>query len=78
VSTHVLDVPELHQRLDKRRQQRGLTWRGLGRLLNISQSTFSRLARGHRPDADALITLLVWLNLDNELAVVIKPKEPTP
>lgn len=73
MSSHVLDVPELYRRLDTQRQQRGLHWRDIAALVDVSPSTFSRLADGNRPDADALVTLLVWLDLD--VNYVIKPKD---
>lgn len=75
MSAYLLDVPELYRRLDVRRRERGLTWRDLARLVDVSASTFSRLADGNRPDADALVSLLVWLDLDTDIAYVIKPKE---
>ncbi len=75
MSTYLLDVPELRRRLNERRQQQGLTWRQLADLVDVSPSTFSRLADDKRPDADALVSLLVWLDLDDGLAHVIKPKE---
>jgi transcriptional regulator with XRE-family HTH domain len=75
VSAYQLDVPEFRRRLDFRRQERGLTWRQLAEQVDVSPSTFSRLADGKRPDADALITLLVWLDLDTDIAIMIKPKE---
>jgi transcriptional regulator with XRE-family HTH domain len=75
MSAYVLDVPELHRRLDQGRQERGLTWRQLADAVGISASTFSRMADGNRPDADALVTLLVWLDLDTDLAIMIKPKD---
>jgi len=75
VSTYLLDVPELHRRLDVRRRERGLTWRQIAEQLDVSPSMFSRLADGNRPDADALVSLLVWLDLDDGLNYVIKPKE---
>jgi transcriptional regulator with XRE-family HTH domain len=75
VSTHLLDVPELYRRLDVRRRERGLTWRQIADRVDVSPSTFSRLADGNRPDADALVSLLVWLDLDTDIAIMIKPKE---
>ncbi|MFE4818575.1 helix-turn-helix domain-containing protein [Streptomyces sp. NPDC056704] len=75
MSTHRLDVEELHRRLDARRQQQRLSWRQLAARLDLSASTLSRLADGKRPDADALVSLLVWLDLDDGLNYVIKPKE---
>jgi transcriptional regulator with XRE-family HTH domain len=73
VSTHRLDVPELYRRLDARRSELGLMWRDLARIVDVSPSTFSRIADGNRPDADALVSLLVWLDLD--VNYVIKPKD---
>jgi transcriptional regulator with XRE-family HTH domain len=75
VSAYLLDVPELYRRLDARRRERGLTWRQIAEQLDVSPSMFSRLADGNRPDADALVSLLVWLDLDDGLNYVIKPKE---
>jgi transcriptional regulator with XRE-family HTH domain len=75
MSAYLLDVPELRRRLDVRRRERGLTWRQIAEQLDVSPSMFSRLADGNRPDADALVSLLVWLDLDDGLAHVIKPKE---
>ena len=74
MSAYLLDVPELRRRLDARRREQGLTWRQLADRLGISPSTFSRLADDKRPDADALVTLLVWLDLDTDIALIIKPK----
>lgn len=73
MSTHLLDVPELYRRLDIQRRERGLLWRDLAAEVDVSPSTFSRMHDGNRPDADALVTLLVWLDLD--INYVIKPKE---
>ncbi len=75
MSAYLLDVPELRRRLDLRRQEQGLTWRQLADQVDVSPSTFSRLADDKRPDADALVTLLVWLDLDTDIAIMIKPKE---
>jgi transcriptional regulator with XRE-family HTH domain len=73
MTTYLLDVPELYRRLDTRRTARGLTWAQLATDLDVSASTFSRIADGRRPDADALVTLLVWLDLDDGVAHVIRP-----
>ncbi|MGW2384364.1 helix-turn-helix domain-containing protein [Streptomyces sp. NPDC001658] len=75
MSTYQLDVPELHRRLDQRRRERGLDWKQLAVATGVSASTFTRLGTGCRPDADALVTLLVWLDLDTDIAIMIKPKE---
>lgn len=75
MSSHRLDVAELRRRLDERRIQQGLTWRELAVAVDLSPSMFSRLAVGLRPDADALVSLLVWLDLDTDVCVMIKPKD---
>ncbi|MFE4857317.1 helix-turn-helix domain-containing protein [Streptomyces sp. NPDC056670] len=75
MSAYQLDVPELQRRLDAKRQRDGLSWRQVAEITDLSSSMFSRLAAGHRPDADALVSLLVWLDLDTDLAIMIKPKE---
>lgn len=75
MSGHRLDVPEFHRRLDLQRTDRGLSWRDVAAATGLSASTFSRIADGHRPDADALVSLLVWLDLDTDLAYLIKPRE---
>lgn len=73
MSSYRLDVPELCRLLDAQRARRGLSWRDLAAQLDLSGSTFSRLRNGHAPDAHGLVTLLVWLDLDAELACVVKP-----
>jgi transcriptional regulator with XRE-family HTH domain len=75
VSTYLLDVPELYRRLDRRRTERGLSWRQVAAQLDISASTISRMTSGKRPDADALITFIVWLDLDTDIALMVQPKE---
>lgn len=71
MSRHQLDVPELYRWLDTKRRAGGLSWRQLAHLLGLASSTMTRLAQGYRPDADALVTLMVWLDID--LAYVTKP-----
>lgn len=73
MSTHLLDVAELYSRLDTQRRDRGLLWRDLATEVDVSPSTLSRMHDGNRPDADALVSLLVRLDLD--INYVIKPKE---
>ncbi|MFD6180098.1 helix-turn-helix domain-containing protein [Streptomyces goshikiensis] len=76
MTTYRLDVPELYARLDDLRKQASMSWRDLGAHLDVSPSLFSRVKAGHRPDADALVTFLAWLNLD--VAYVTQPDEPAP
>ncbi|KAB1146786.1 hypothetical protein F7R91_14495 [Streptomyces luteolifulvus] len=76
MSSHRLDVPELHRRLDARRRDLGLTWRGVARQTGLAISTFTRIGKGRTVEADALVTLLVWLDLDSEIAVLVEPGQP--
>lgn len=71
---YCLDVPELHRRLDERRRARGMPWRDVAAACGVSPSTVSRIGQGQRPDADALVSLLVWLDLDTDIAIMIKPR----
>lgn len=49
--------------IEARRQAENLSWRQLGRKLALSPSTFSRMARGRRPDVETFLRLLAWLDL---------------
>jgi transcriptional regulator with XRE-family HTH domain len=57
------DDAAFFEALERHRQEEGLSWRQLGRQLGLSPSTFSRLARGRRPDIDTFLTLLAWLDV---------------
>jgi transcriptional regulator with XRE-family HTH domain len=72
MTKYLLDVDEVHAQLDSKRKAEGLSWRGLARILDLTPSTLTRLRAGNRPDADALVTMLVWLDID--LAYVVKPE----
>jgi transcriptional regulator with XRE-family HTH domain len=60
--------------LDSLRHQRRLTWRQVGRELELSPSTFSRLARGRNPDVDTLMTLLDWMGSNADSFIVGRRK----
>jgi transcriptional regulator with XRE-family HTH domain len=75
VTGHRLDVPELHRLLNAQRQERGLTWRGVGRETGLLPSTIARICAGHPPSADALVSLIVWLDLDTDIARLVQPRE---
>ncbi len=79
MSLYRLDVPELHRRLDAHRQELGLSWRGVGRQVGLPVSVFTRIGKGRAIEADALVTLLVWLELDTDIAVLVEPgQRPVP
>jgi hypothetical protein len=58
----VLDCDALYQSMNLKRKRLGLSWRGVGRQLGISASTFSRLKAGHPPHADTLCSLIWWMD----------------
>jgi transcriptional regulator with XRE-family HTH domain len=70
MARHTLDTAALYRAIDTGRQVMGLSWRGLAANLGLSSSTFTRLAQGHRPDADGLLTILVWLRASPEVFAV--------
>ena len=49
--------------MDQHRQDAGLSWRQLGKELQISASTFSRMSHGKRPDVDTFLNMLAWLGV---------------
>lgn len=62
-----VDVDALYAALDHKRQSGGrMSWRELAHELDISPSTFTRMAQGHRPDVDTFATLLRWLGMPAE------------
>jgi hypothetical protein len=77
MTSYQLDVAALWQRMDEQRAKRGALWRDIAAELGISASTLTRMGQGKRPDADALVTIFVWLDMDTDVVYVIKPKERT-
>lgn len=73
MSAYRLNAAELHRRVDVRRRERGLSWRRLAAELDVSASTFSRMEAGYAPDAHALVSMLVWLDLDTDIVWLIRP-----
>lgn len=56
--------------LDTKRQRSGTTWRAVARDLDVSPSTFSRLARGRRPDVDTFAKLVDWLGVPADAFII--------
>ena len=61
-----VDVEALYAALDSKRKAHETSWREVARELEISPSTFSRMAQGRRPDVDTFATLLRWLGMPAE------------
>jgi transcriptional regulator with XRE-family HTH domain len=58
-----IDIEALHAALKRKRDDAGQSWRDVAAELDLSPSTFTRIAQGARPDIDTFATLLGWLAL---------------
>jgi hypothetical protein len=74
MTKHHLNARALFQQMDRKRGREGMSWRGVSRELGcVSQSIFTRLSDGDAGiHADTLISALVWLGLDREVAHLIE------
>ena len=61
-----VDVDALYAALDQKRQTQQFSWRALAQKLEISPSTFTRMAQGLKPDVDTFATLIRWLGMSQE------------
>lgn len=75
MTAYRLDVDKLHALLDAERREQRMSWRAVGRECGLSASTAFRITRGHKPDADGLVTLLAWAGLEIA-AVTTEAAEP--
>ena len=76
-----IDAAALYAALDQKRRLGDLSWRELAAELQLSPSTFTRMAQGHRPDVDAFATLIRWLGMPAEpfmRSTVRRDEEPEP
>ena len=58
-----IDIPAFYAAIDQKRKNQDLSWRGLAQQLEITPSTFTRMAQGRRPDSDTFAVLLAWLGI---------------
>lgn len=61
MTTHRLDTTALHLAIYARMHTEKLSAREVAEQTGLSASTLTRIKQGQRPDADGLVTLLVWL-----------------
>jgi len=61
-----VDISALYAAVDRKRQARDLSWRGLAAELKITPSTFTRMAQGMKPDVDTFATLVQWLGIPQQ------------
>jgi transcriptional regulator with XRE-family HTH domain len=76
-----LNVDAFYAALDSKKRSAAVkSWRELARDLDITPSTFTRLAQGHRPDVDTFATLLRWLDMPAQAFMTPHPStsEPEP
>jgi transcriptional regulator with XRE-family HTH domain len=61
------DAPGFYAALDAERESREMSWRDVAEEVGVSPSTFSRMARGRRPDLDSAAQIARWsgLSLDS-------------
>ncbi len=77
MSAYRLDIVKLRSLLDAKRRDQGLTWRGVARVTGVGTNAVHRATKGHKPDADGLIGLLMWLDV-NAAEVACPAEEPLP
>lgn len=64
MSTHRLDTRALHLAIYARMLDEGLSAAQVAARVDVSASTLTRLKGGRCPDADGLVSLLVWLGCE--------------
>lgn len=70
-----LDTEALFTAIDRRRRARRIYFRDVAAEANVSASGLTRLGQGHRPDADCLVRLLVWLGTTDLAPFIATPEE---
>ena len=70
-----INVAGLYAALDAVREYRKLSWRQVAREVGVSPSTFSRLANKQKPDVDAFLAMVRWLNLPAERFMIDDDEE---
>ena len=60
----VLDLAALAAAVTVVTRHRKISMRDVAAETGLSPSTLTRITQGQKPDADALVTLLAWLNAD--------------
>lgn len=75
MSSHLLNTQALYERLDQVRRDAEMSWRGVAKDVGIQSSTLTRIKCGHAPSAHALVSLLIWLEMDSGLSSLITSRE---
>lgn len=56
------DVKAFYAALDKKKKEKGLSWRAVAKDCGVHISALSRMAQGGKPSVDNLAALLIWLD----------------
>jgi hypothetical protein len=81
MTRHRLDTDKLLRAVDRaRRAGRGpeMSYRQVAHLVGVSPDVFTRLKGGRRPGADALCSLLMWIDPEARLVDYTLRDEPEP
>jgi transcriptional regulator with XRE-family HTH domain len=75
-TNRVLDVTALAAAVTLVARHRKISMRDVARETGLSPSSLTRISQGQKPDADALVTLLAWLNADAAAFAVPRNNDP--
>lgn len=77
MSARTLDLHRLHQAIDARREQQGLSWTALSRQVGVAASTIRRYADAIDAEADGVLNLIQWLDAAPEDYITNNMLTPT-
>lgn len=80
MSSHRLDTAKLLRAVDRARgagTAQEISYRQIAGAVGVRSSLFSRLARGERPAADALCSLIMWLDPLTPLSTYVVVSSPS-
>ena len=63
------DRDAFYAAIDSERRARSLTWKQVAAQAEVSASSLTRIAQGHRPDVDTLASLTAWAGVDANVFV---------
>ena len=72
---YVLDTAMLCRAVTTVARYRRMPMRDVAAETGLSPSTLTRLSQGRKPDADGLITLLMWLDADDVITPYARLRE---
>lgn len=61
-----VDTIALYSALLEKKDEQGRSWRDIAKELSISNSVFTRLYKGSKPDGGTLLTLTNWLGVPTD------------